>query len=143
MEGQGTGGPNLEPRVRQLEHQYEVLHADVGQVKSSLAVMSQQIADGFAKIGDNLSEFRRRQQRAEDQLDAHRTKRPELGALAGVAALILAVGGATLWPLNQRQGMLESDITHLEAEISQLQKESVTKEDAQRLEDKIDRLLLK
>lgn len=168
MEHHGTGGPSLEPRVKQLETGFadvvRDLHSvqtDVSAVKQSQAVISQQITDGFANLY-------RRQSESEQKLDETRTKRPELGALASVAAVILTLVGAIMWPAYERMNRLEgrdlaqqqtlsqrgvvigefaSDRRHMETELGQLradvnamQSNRFTKLDGQRLEDKIDRL---
>ena len=103
MEGGGSGGPNLEPRVQRLETSVESLHGNMNQVKQTLSLVSQQISDGFKTLNQ-------RQSAAEDKLDATRTRRPEWGLFISFGALLLAVGGATLWPVNQRMGQAESQL---------------------------------
>lgn len=157
MEGHGSGGPSLEPRVKQLEHSVESLHTDMGKMSSAIAGISAQVTT-LAHTLDSVA----------DKLDVQRTKRPELSAMAAVAAVILAVGGATLWPISQRIGLVEfqqqwqqqiisergeiigrfsADRDHIQSEISALRKrvdemssDRFTKQDGQRLEDKVDRL---
>jgi len=104
MEGHGSGGPSLEPRVRQLEHSVESLHGDMGHVKQTLAVISGQ-QSSFAKTLESVA----------DKLDAQRTKRPDWGALGTWAAVILTIGALSLTPLAMRLVSAEHDIEKLEA----------------------------
>lgn len=143
MEGQGTGGPNLEPRVRQLEHSVDSLHADMARVSQAVSGVSSQVSS-MAKALDVVAE----------KLDAHRTKRPDWGVFVSMGALLLAIGAATLWPINQRVSLVEiqqqydqqvrsergeliggvtSALGYLQAEIDRLEKR------ADRLEERIDR----
>ena len=137
MEGQGTGGPNLEPRVRQLEHSVDSLHGDVARIGQAVSGVSSQVSS-LAKSLDSLAE----------KLDAHRTRRPEWGVFVSVGALILAIGAATLWPINQRVSLIEIQqqydqqviaergelIGEFNADRRHMQRE------IDRLEDRVDRL---
>ena len=161
MEAAGTGGPNLEPRVRQLEHSVEALHQDMGQVKQTLAVVSTQISDGFTSL-------KTRQENSEVKLDEARTRRPDTRGMAAWAAVVITLVGAIMWPAYQRienneeanqsiiksmsdrgviMGEFAADRDHLFGELESIRGsvdamrgDRFTKQDGQILSDKIDRL---
>ena len=79
-------------RVEQLETSVASLHQDSIRTQSALAALAGQV-DG---LSDTLRDIA-------DKLDAQRTRRPEMGALATWAIVILTIGALAFAPLMRQQ----------------------------------------
>ena len=95
----------LPTRVEQLETSVASLHQDSIRTQSALAALAGQV-DG---LSDTLRDIA-------DKLDAQRTRRPEMGALATWAIVILTIGALAFAPVSARLSNLE-EISHRGAEI--------------------------
>ena len=146
---------HLDTRVDHLEQSVEALHRDSMRTQGAIAGMAAQvdsIVDTIKDIGQKL--------------DQQRTRRPELGALATTALVVLTIGALALAPLNMRMSSLENQLhsmqtaeietaitlgefgaarealTHRVSEIEKNQNvmggNRFTKQDGLRLEDKLD-----
>jgi len=87
----------LQPRVEQLETSVASLHQDSIRTQSALAALAGQV-DG---LSDTLRDIA-------DKLDAQRTRRPEMGALATWAIVILTIGALAFAPISSRLSNLEN-----------------------------------
>ena len=163
MEGAGTGGINLEPRVEQIEQTVRGLtetqreiHKDNREMKAALAGIGVRQQGQDAMLQDIAS-----------KLDAQRTRKPELSSIAAVTGVLLVIWGLSLTPIYWRidrmfttmekiqdvqsytVGVISqytADRIHIERELdkSSTWRQSVTgtlygKEEGQRLENKLDR----
>ena len=87
----------LPTRVEQLETSVASLHQDSIRTQSALAALAGQV-DG---LSDTLRDIA-------DKLDAQRTRRPEMGALATWAIVILTIGALAFAPISARLHTIES-----------------------------------
>lgn len=144
MEGHGSGGPGLEPRVKELETGFHALHADMSRMGKEQERQGRELArvsssvEGFGRILADVSE----------KLDVQRTKRPDWGVFVSMGALLLAIGAATLWPINQRVALVEMQQQYqqqMNAERGKFMGEfnadrEHMKTDIERLQDRVDRI---
>lgn len=147
----------LPTRVTHLEGSVTQLHQDSIKSQAMMAAMQRDLGN----IGDALKSFG-------DKLDQQRTKRPDIGAFAGWAAVILTMVAMAYAPLAWRMSDHEATldqltsrqfensqivgeysverqhvrdaITRLENKVDSTQSNRFTKEDGERLNDKIDRM---
>ena len=154
MEGQGTGGLNLDHRVGVLERSVSGLHEDSRKTQAAVAGLGVQVHDMTSIIRD-ISE----------KLDSHRMRRPDLQSAATTIIALLAIGGLAFAPIYRNQqdmkvwlhkvedvqdersyiiGNSEARIEDLESEIAAIRQwqnsmstNRFTKEDGQRLLDQV------
>lgn len=96
----------LPTRVEQLETSVASLHQDSIRTQSALAALAGQV-DG---LSDTLRDIA-------DKLDAQRTRRPEMGALATWAIVILTIGALAFAPLMRQQERFHERLVKQEDEI--------------------------
>lgn len=97
---------NLEKRVENVEHAVDILHKDSIRTQSAIA----SIASHIDSIVETMHTI-------DTKLDAHRTRRPELGALAAIASVILTIMGFSAVLINDNIDDAVSDLSHDLAEI--------------------------
>lgn len=164
MEGQGTGGYDLPKRVGALEVTVDQLHTDQVETKRMLADQGVSLASLQSTTNANSQLLRD----VAEKLDAARTKKPEWGVFASWAAVLLTIGALAFVPINKRVenvetaasqtsavmleraeiiGAFSSDMQRVFDELEEvrhiqhgMQQNRFTKQDGQRLEDKVDRL---
>lgn len=99
MEGHGSGGGDWS-RVERLERRFQDLHSEqlkhTATFQASIDALGGQMA-ALATVVDDVA----------TKLDVARTRKPELGAMAAVAAVIIALGVQSLSPVNSRLERLE------------------------------------
>lgn len=146
---------DLPRRVGRLEYSVNELHREHVETRTTLSALATQVKD----VGVYLHDLG-------DKLDTHRTRRPELGGLAAVAAVVLTIGAMAMSPMNNRLHTAERAIEQTRADVNEraevlgrygadrdyimqelenlravqrsMQGDRFTKQDGHRLEDKID-----
>lgn len=97
---------HLEKRVENVEHAVDILHKDSIRTQSAIA----SIASHIDSIVETMHTI-------DNKLDQHRTRRPELGALAAIASVILTIMGFSALLINDN---IEDAMTTLSHDIAEV-----------------------
>jgi uncharacterized coiled-coil protein SlyX len=101
-------GSQLDKRVDRLEHSVGVLRDTTAELSGAVGQIGQQVS----LLGDTLGDIG-------NKLDDQRTRRPELGSLATLGLVLIAIGGLAFAPVMSRMNRMEIDMRQEHTKIEQ------------------------
>jgi hypothetical protein len=114
-----TSSEELAPRVAKLETGLEILTRDVSTLASIVREQSGNIEQEIQKLAVGVTQ-------------AAAPKKTDWSTLIALAMLIMALGSAVFWPLNETAADNKSNIQKLELRLEDHNKDAVTKAQLER-----------
>ena len=131
MEGHGSGGIDHDKRISRLEVSVEQLHDDSIKNREAMSALKQG-QDTLSKVIEKI----------DNKLDEQRTSKPNylgiLSAIIAATAVIISIGTLVVLPIKEANVRQDAEINTLQGAIVETHKNRFTKQDGQRLEDKVD-----